>query len=198
MTIGGALRDWRFWLLAYAFIPVSFAVGGPIPNLESLLGSKGFERGDAVVLASLIGYAVIVGRLLGGWAIDKFWAPAVAAVSLSLPAIACVVLQQPEPAFVTAALCIAMLGLAAGVEYDLMAFLVSRYFGMAHYATIYGSLYGFFAVGAGLGPLYFGRVFGRTGSYDAALALSALLFLAGALPLLLLGRYRTFTSPDRV
>jgi MFS family permease len=197
MTIWMALRDWRFWLLAYAFVPVSFAVGGPIPNLENLLGSKGFERGDAVVLASLIGYAVIVGRLLGGWAIDKFWAPAVAAVCLSLPAIACLVLRQPEPAFVTAALCIALLGLAAGVEYDLMAFLVSRYFGMAHYATIYGSLYGFFALGAGLGPLYFGRVFGQTGSYDSPLALSAVLFLAGALPLLLLGRYRTFVSPDR-
>ena len=33
-----ALRDWRFWLLAYSFIPISFAVGGPIPNMETLLG----------------------------------------------------------------------------------------------------------------------------------------------------------------
>lgn len=197
MSIGQALRDWRFWLLAYAFVPVSFAVGGPIPNLENLLGSKGFERGDTVVLASLIGYSVIVGRLLGGWAIDRLWAPAVAAVCLSVPAIACVLLQQPDLTFTVAALCVVMLGFAAGVEYDLMAFLVSRYFGMAHYAAIYGALYGFFALGAGLGPFYFGKVFASTGSYGPALGQAALLFLAGALPLLLLGRYRAFPPADR-
>ena len=42
MTIGAALRDWRFWLLAYAFVPVSFAVGGPIPNLEASPAPRAF------------------------------------------------------------------------------------------------------------------------------------------------------------
>lgn len=192
MTLGKAVRDWRFWLLAYSFVPVSFAVGGPIPNLESIAGAKGFARGDAVVLASLVGYSVIFGRLLGGWLIDKFWAPGVAAVMLSLPALACFVLQQPELTYPVMAGAIVLLGFAAGVEYDLMAFLVSRYFGMANYAAIYGSLYGFFALGAGLGPAWFGREFSRTHSYAHAFGVAAMLFLAGALPLLLLGRYRTF------
>lgn len=195
MTIGAALRDWRFWLLAYAFVPVSFAVGGPIPNLESIATAKGFLRGDAVVLASLVGYSVIFGRLLGGWLIDRFWAPGVAAVMLSLPAIACVVLQQPDLTYPVMAAAIVLLGFAAGVEYDLMAFLVSRYFGMANYAAIYGSLYGFFALGAGLGPAWFGKQFSATGSYDHAFGVAAVLFLAGALPLLLLGGYRNFTPP---
>ncbi len=196
MTIGAALRDWRFWLLAYAFVPISFAVGGPIPNLESIAGAKGFSSGDAVVLASLIGYSVIFGRLMGGWLIDRWWAPGVAAVMLSLPAIACVVLQQPNLTYPVMAAAIVLLGFAAGVEYDLMAYLVSRYFGMANYAAIYGSLYGFFALGAGLGPAWFGKQFSATGSYDYAFGVAAVLFLAGALPLLLLGAYRTFTPPS--
>jgi predicted MFS family arabinose efflux permease len=196
MTLGKAVRDWRFWLLAYSFVPVSFAVGGPIPNLESIAGAKNFVREDAVVLASLVGYSVIFGRLLGGWLIDRFWAPGVAAVMLSLPAAACVVLQQPELPYAVMAGAIVLLGFAAGVEYDLMAFLVSRYFGMANYAAIYGSLYGFFALGAGLGPAWFGREFTRTGSYEHAFGVAAVLFLAGALPLLLLGRYRTFASTE--
>ena len=196
MTIGAALRDWRFWLLAYAFVPISFAVGGPIPNLESIAGAKGFSSGDAVVLASLIGYSVIFGRLLGGWLIDRWWAPGVAAVMLSLPAIACVVLQQPNLTYPVMAAAIVLLGFAAGVEYDLMAYLVSRYFGMANYAAIYGSLYGFFALGAGLGPAWFGKQFSATGSYDYAFGVAAVLFLAGALPLLLLGAYRTFAPPS--
>ena len=196
MTIGAALRDWRFWLLAYAFVPISFAVGGPIPNLESIAGAKGFSSGDAVVLASLIGYSVIFGRLLGGWLIDRWWAPGVAAVMLSLPAIACVVLQQPNLTYPVMAAAIVLLGFAAGVEYDLMAYLVSRYFGMANYAAIYCSLYGFFALGAGLGPAWFGKQFSATGSYDYAFGVAAVLFLAGALPLLLLGAYRTFAPPS--
>ena len=193
-TLRAALGDWRFWLLAYAFIPISFAVGGPIPNLEKMMDAKGFGTGEAVFLASLIGYAVLVGRVLGGFLLDHFWAPAVAAVLLSLPALAALMLARPELSFVAAALSIFLLGLAAGVEYDLMAYLVSRYFGLSHYAAIYGALYGFFALGAGFGPWLFGRSFQATGSYDSMLIISAFAFLAGALPLLLLGRYRDFSE----
>ena len=78
-----AAKDWRFWLLAYAFVPISFAVGGPIPNMETIMGSKGFSDADAVNLASVIGFAVVFGRVLGGFLLDHFWAPAVAAIILS-------------------------------------------------------------------------------------------------------------------
>jgi predicted MFS family arabinose efflux permease len=194
-TLRNALKDWRFWLLAYSFIPISFAVGGPIPNLPVMMESKGFSSADAVLLASLIGPAVIVGRLAGGFLLDHLWAPAVAAVILSLPAIAAFSLAQPDLDFVMAGSMVFVLGMAAGVEYDLMAYLVSRYFGLLHYAVIYGALYGFFAVGAGFGPYFFGKSFGETGSYDSILKISAILFLAGALPLLLLGKYRDYETP---
>ena len=198
MRLGEAVRDWRFWLLAYSFVPISFAVGGPIPNLETMMGQKGFDTGDAVVLASLIGDSVVVGRLVGGYLLDHFWAPGVAAIILSLPSIAVFVLAQADITFIVAASAICLLGLAAGVEYDLMAYIVSRYFGMAHYASIYGALYGFFALGAGLAPPIFGWAFDTTGNYDVILKVAAVLFLAGALPLLLLGKYRSFDHEEAV
>ncbi len=190
-----ACKDWRFWLLAYAFVPISFAVGGPIPNLETIMGSKGFSPEEAVMLAGIIGYAVVFGRVAGGYIIDHFWAPAVAATILSLPAIATFMLAQAEYSFLFAAAAIFILGMAAGVEYDLMAYLVSRYFGLLHYAAIYGALYGFFALGAGIGPAVFGWSFDETGSYDTILKISSLLFLVGALPLVMLGKYRDYTQP---
>ncbi len=194
-SITEALKDWRFWLLAYAFIPISFAVGGPIPNLPVMMESKGFSADEAVFLASLIGPAVIVGRVAGGFLLDHLWAPAVAATILSLPALAVFMLAQPDQSLVMASTMVFILGMAAGVEYDLMAYLVSRYFGMLHYAVIYGALYGFFAVGAGFGPYFFGKSFEATGSYDSILRFSAILFVAGAVPLLLLGKYRDYTTP---
>ena len=195
LTLGKAVKDWRFWLLAYAFVPISFAVGGPIPNMETIMGNKGFSPAEAVDLASLIGFAVIVGRVAGGYIIDHFWAPAVAAIILSLPAVATFMLAQPEYGFWFAAIAIFILGMAAGVEYDLMAYLTSRYFGILHYAAIYGALYGFFALGAGLGPFVFGWSFDVTGSYDKILLISSALFVAGSLPLLLLGKYRDYEEP---
>ena len=72
-----------------------------------------------------------------------------------------------------------------------MAFLVARYFGMKSYGAVYGTLYGFFALGAGIGPVVFGRAFDATGSYDGPLIVSAFMLVAGAALLLTLGRYRT-------
>ena len=198
IPLRAAIRDWRFWLLAYAFVPISFAVGGPIPNLENMMEAKGFTAGQAVTLASVIGYFVVVGRLLGGYLLDRFWAPAVAAIILSIPAGASLLLAQPELSFTMAAIAIGIMGLSAGVEYDLMAYLVSRYFGMASYASIYGFLYAFFAMGAGIGPIVFGRAYDMTGSYASILQIGAVLFIAGALPLLLLGKYRDFADGESV
>jgi len=190
-----AIKDWRFWLLAYSFIPISFAVGGPIPNMETMLGDKGFTADDAVTLASLVGIAVIFGRVVGGFLLDHLWAPAVAATILTLPAVATYMLAQPDISFLFAATAIMILGAAAGVEYDLMAYLVSRYFGLLHYAAIYGALYGFFALGAGIGPAVYGAFFESDGNYDTILKISSILFVVGALPLLLLGKYRDYQEP---
>jgi len=194
LTVKEALRDWRFWLLSFCFVLISFAIGGPIPNLEKLLGAKGFETVDAVVLASALGYAVIIGRLIGGYLIDRFWAPAVAFVLLSIPAISCLLLQSAELNYSTALIAVMILGFGAGVEYDLLAYFVSRYFGMKNYAAIYGFLYGFFALGAGFGPVIFGKFFTATGSYDSILGYAFVAFLVGSIPLLFLGKYRDFSD----
>ena len=190
MSLAQAFRDWRFWLMAITFVPLSFAIGGPIPNLETLLQSKGFDVSDAIFLASLIGYSVLVGRLVGGFLLDHFWAPAVACVLLMLPAISMHLLQSGDLSYQTTALSIILLGFSAGIEYDLLAYLVSRYFGIRYYAVIYGTLYAFFAAGAGFGPAVYGRVFQATGSYDTILNWSMWAFIFCSLALLLLGKYR--------
>ena len=196
MNLPQALRDWRFWVLALAFLFISFAVGGPIPNMENILKTNGFAKEQVVGLVALIGLSVILGRILGGWLIDRYWAPGVAFVMLSLPAIASWQLASGGSDATSTGFSIFLIGFAAGVEYDLMAFLTARYFGMKSYSTIYGALYAFFALGAGMGPVMFGKFFDKAGSYSAILQISAVMFIVGAAMLLLLGRYRIFTQPD--
>jgi predicted MFS family arabinose efflux permease len=135
---------------------------------------------------------VIFGRIAGGLLIDRFWAPAVAAVLLGAPAAACLMLAGAHLDHRSAVLSICLIGLAAGAEYDLLAFMVARYFGMKSYGSIYGALYACFALGAGLGPVFFGADFDRSHGYSLSLHLACGLFIAPAVLLLLMGRYRTF------
>ena len=190
LTLSQAIADWRFWLMAAIFVPLSFAIGGPIPNLETLLGAKGFDASQAVVLASFIGYSVFFGRLLGGYLLDHIWAPLLACVMLMMPAASMYLLQYSEPSFTQTTIAIVLLGVAAGVEYDLIAYLVSRYFGIRSYGAIYGVLYAFFALGAGFGPAVYGWFYTHRGSYDVILEYSMYTFILCSLAILLLGRYR--------
>lgn len=195
LTFGQAMRDWRFWLLAIAVLPISIVLGGPVPNMENMLDIAGIDAAVAVTLTPLIGLSALIGRIAGGWLIDRIWAPLVGFVILSIPAISCLIFAWGTLTPFSAGIGIFLIGFALGIEYDLIAYLVSRYFGMKAYGSIYAMLYVFFAVGAGTGPLIMGADFDRHGDYSWSLQTGAVLLVAAAGALLLLGRYRQF-APD--
>lgn len=204
MDLAAAIKDWRFWLLGICFMPISYAVGAVIPNIERILVHQSFGIDEAVGLATLTGLAVLLGRAVGGYLIDRFWAPAVAFAFLASPAIALWLLGQPGLTPAMATIAILMIGFGAGVEYDFMAYIVSKYFGMKSYTAIYGTLYAFFAVGAGLGPSimtdiadgrgihFLGMNTGILPGHDWqwTLTSAAILLFLSTLPILLLGKYR--------
>ena len=61
------------------------------------------------------------------------------------------------------------MGLAQGAEFDLMAYTVSRYFGLRAFGEIYSYTYAAFTLGGVLGPLLMGIGFDATGSYTLVL-----------------------------
>jgi len=194
LTLTESFKEWRLWLLCLCIVPISYALGSVIPNLEQILGASDFSVSDSVALAGLTGLAVLGGRLIGGIMIDKFWAPGVAFIFLASPAIALYMLASPTLSPDTARIAILMIGFGAGVEYDFLAYLVSKYFGMRSYSAIYGFLYAFFALGAGFGPKIMADVATNGGGWDAALMVAAVLLVIGSVPLLVLGKYRQFTG----
>jgi MFS family permease len=192
LSRGEALRSWRFWLIAVAMVIIPFCLGGSVPNLEGILRDRNFDSATILSLTPLIGLSAIAGRLIGGWLLDRFWAPGVAFAMLGLPAIACLILAGGAFTPVTAAIAIGMIGFALGIEYDVVAYLTSRYFGMKAYAGLYAILYVCFAVGSGIAPLIFGLLRDANHSYAQPLTLAAIaLPLASAL-FLFLGRYPKF------
>ncbi len=184
-----ALKQWRFWLIALILLPISFGLAGAVPNLEPILLDKGLDQATILTLTPLVGFASICGRLVGGWLLDRFWAPGVAFVLLGLPAVSCVILagSDVDPGMIR--LAILLLGFALGIEYDVVAYLTSRYFGMRAYSGLYAIFYVCFSTGAGFAPLIFGIIRDATGGFAAALNISAVLLPLCAAGFLLLGRY---------
>lgn len=193
LTLMESLKEWRLWLLCICIVPISYSLGAIIPHLEQVLVSKGFGISDAVALAGLTGLAVLGGRVIGGILIDKFWAPGVAFIFLASPAIAFYLLASPELSTDYARIAILMIGIGAGVEYDFLAYLVSKYFGMRSYSAVYGFLYAFFALGAGFGPKIMADLATSSVGWDTTLTSAGIILVVGSIPLLLLGRYRKFS-----
>jgi len=192
VTVREALRDYRFWVIAASILCVAIGVGGSITNFQPLLMDRGFQPQEAAKIAGAIGISVIVGRLVAGYLIDRFWAPLVTLPMLALPAVACFLLAQSEVPAAAALLSAMLIGLAAGAETDLVAYLTARYFGLANYGRLYGLQYSVFGFASGISPFLFGKVFDVTGSYQPILYVAAVLFVVGAVALLTLGRYPKF------
>jgi MFS transporter, OFA family, oxalate/formate antiporter len=192
VSVGQALRDYRFYVIAGSILCVAIGVGGSVTNFQPLLMDRGFTPQHAARIAGVIGISVIAGRLLAGLLIDRYWAPLVTLPMLALPALSCFLLAQAEVPAQAAIISAMLIGLAAGAETDLVAFLTARYFGLANYGRLYGLQYSVFGFASGISPFMFGKVFDVTGSYQPILYVAAGLFVLGAAALLTLGRYPKF------
>ena len=189
VTLGTALRDYRFWLiwLSIAFIAISF--GGAFINMPNILADRGIPAESAASVMGVLGIGIFAGRIITGALLDRFWQGFVAFPLLCLPAISMVLLLQGDIALAAAMVAGFLLGFAAGAESDLIAYLTGRYFGMAHYGKTYGMLYMPFGLASAVSPLIYGAIRDSTDSYDLALTMAIFGFVIGGALLLFLGRY---------
>ncbi len=173
-----AFKTWRFWSFTLAFFLAIVAINGTLTQVVALLTDRGISVAVAVSALSASGIALILGRIFSGWCLDRFWGPYVAVAFFLVPMAGIAVLASGVGGMgplVGAALC----GLGVGADVDLMAFFVSRYFGMKEYAKIYGLMLALFALANGAGPALSGISFDRYHSYTQIfIVYEALLVLA--------------------
>jgi len=192
LSLKDALKSRSFWILVAAFVPISFANGAPIPNMENILRTLQVDSQAIVRMTSLIGISIIAGRLIGGWLIDRFRAPLIGTAMLIGAASGCWMLSGESATYYEASAAVALVALAAGVEYDLLAFLIAKYIGVRNYGLVYSILFGVFAIGIGAGTALLGHSFDTAGSYSPGLIACAVALLFAALILPMLGRYPDF------
>lgn len=180
-TLAEALTTWRFWQMSLAFLLAAGAISAVLVHSMPLLTDRGIDRGTAAAMTGLLGLAVTAGRLASGYFLDVCGAPKVAFVLFATPALACMLLTLAGDSLFLCGLCIFIVGLAGGAEYDIAAYLTADYFGQRHYGAIYGLVYTMYGLSSGFSPLIAGAVFDATGSYTGALYAGSAVFLAAAI-----------------
>jgi MFS family permease len=189
-----AWRSGTFWLMACGFFLVSASAQGCVVHLAAMLGDHGMTAQTAALGSSVIGAAVLIGRVGSGYLLDRIFGPRVAAVFFvgAVLGIALLLSGTARLAFAGAFL----VGLGLGAEVDVIAYLAGRYFGLRAFGKIYSSLFALFALGAALGPLVMGVGFDKTGSYTPPLIGFLVATLLATVLMTRLGAYR-FRPPER-
>lgn len=189
MNLREALRTPQFWIIAFSFLFFSTSISGFIASYIPMLTDSGLTREAAASMAGVIGVSVLIGRIVTGFLLDHVRAAVLSTVIMSLPALGCLSwglgVAGPSGALIAAI----FVGLAGGAEFDIVAYMTSRYFGLRHYGKLYGTLFSSVIAGAAVGPLMFGFGFDFLGSYAPVLLIAAALFVVGGLSQLFLGEY---------
>ena len=196
VSLAEALRDRRFWTIWLSIALVALAYCGAHIHMPEIIKQHGMGVTEGASIMGMIGFALMAGRVITGWLLDRIWAPFVCLPILLIPALACYWLMGTSSDTQTIYIAAFMLGFAAGAESDLIAYLASRYFGMANYGKIYGMLYMPFGFASAVSPVLYGRVRDVSGSYDQMLFAAMFLFAAGAVLLITLGRYPVFGGKE--
>ena len=167
-----------YWTIMAAIFCLSLGLGGLMIHFVPILLDLGLPTSAAVKIAGVIGIAVVLGRLLVGFAVDRIFAPWVA-IAILFTCI-CGVLALALLGSTVAVPAAFVIGFSVGAEVDLIGYLVARYFGIHAYGQIYGRQYSAFLIATGLSPVLLGAVRDATGTYTASLFIAAAFMIVSA------------------
>jgi MFS family permease len=188
-----AIRMPTFYVLNVAFFLLGLTATSLVTQQAPLLVESGRTAVQAGVIVSLFGFALLVARIFVGFIIDHIFAPRVMTLVSIGGALSCVLYAAaPQAAIVSAIL----LGLLLGAEFDVLAFMIKRYFGNVAYGRLYGVIFGVFYLGSGLGIAGLSASRQNFGNYDTGLYIAAGILVAASLIAFLLPRYRYAPGDD--
>ena len=192
-SVAQAIRSRAFWILIVVLFLFSIGQNGALAHLSALLTDRGVSPPDAAIAVSLMGAASLLGRLVTGWLLDRFFAPRVAFGILVLAALGIFILSSAH-SMVMGSLAAVLVGAGMGGEADMTPYLLSRYFGLRSFSVLYGFTWTGYAIAGAIGPVLMGRAFDTTASYQAlAVKLSVLTLFAAGL-MLLMPAYRAYAE----
>ncbi len=178
-----------FWIMICIFSPRRRERARSLLHLSAILTDRGVTPERAAIATSLVGAAVIVGRLGSGYLLDHFFAPRVAILFYGATALGMAILCAGNAGNI-ALVASFLIGLGIGAEIETMGYMISRYFGLASFGTAYGHAFGAYMLSGSVGVLLMGAGYDRFHSYTVPLAVFCGAILVTLILLTRLGPYR--------
>ena len=178
-----------FWLLIGSFFLAGASVHACALHMPALLTDRGVSAQGAAAASSIVGFALLIGRVGTGYLLDRFFAPRLAAFFFFGASIGMAVLMFGAAGKIALGAAF-LIGMGFGAEGDIIAYSLSRYFGLKAFGTAYGYAFGAFVLAGALGTFLMGVGFDYTRSYTAPLVGFFVAMLLAAGLMLRLGPYR--------
>jgi MFS family permease len=171
-----ALKGFRFWALCVGFFCAQTAINGTMIHAVPMLTDRGIKIGVAVAAMSAGGLALIVGRIIAGYLLDRLYAAYIVIFFLLCPMVGIAILGLrvggSGPLWG-----VMLLGMGVGAEIDLVAYILSRYFGVKAFGALHGTAFCFVLVANAAGGNIMGWSFQLQHSYNTGLIIMEVLLV---------------------
>jgi MFS family permease len=189
LTFRQATREPTFWILNLGFFLLGVTATSLVTQQAPLLRDAGWTPAETTQLQTVFGFGLLFARVAVGFVIDHIFAPRVLTTVSIGGAAACILYAlYPDFGYVSAIL----IGFLLGAEFDVLAFLIKRYYGNAAYGRVYGVIFGVFYLGSAVGIWGLPKLREASAdlSYDNGLYAAAVILLASAVLMAFMPKYR--------
>lgn len=189
MTFREAMRTARFWWI-FSIVPLGAGcMTAMFTTIVPILTDRGMPVGSATMVTVAFALTTLFVEPGVGWLTDRTSSPKIVGPLYLTTVVGLYLLlhAHSEPVLLVAGM---LIGVGAGVEYTVLPYLLSRYFGLKEYGAISGIAYaGTLAFGA-LAPLSLNLVYDLTGRYNLAVYAICGILLYSAAAILTFGPYK--------
>jgi MFS family permease len=175
-----AARDPRFLAFATIYAAQGLVMVGNNAHLQAHITDLGFTTGDAARTVGVLAAAGVAGSFALGVAADRFgaWAAFTGGSAVMLAGMAGLIFAA---GLLPLAVVAVILGLATYGTLTAVPALAADLFGLGGLGAVLGRLELWWAVGAWLGPVYYGLTFDSSGHYTVAYATATAITAAALL-----------------
>ena len=191
VTVGAALRQPTFWLIFTAIMFGSMTLLGSLQHGVPLITEHGFDVNVATEALSFAFGGVVTGQLTSGLIVNQVNTPKVIVPFFTAALVGLMMVHSVHVESGTGVLFAgaALMGLGLGGEVAQNAYLISRYFGLRSFGTLYGLTFGASNVGIAIGIFALGKVHDAAHSYDPMRPVFGICMAISVLCIFCLGPY---------
>jgi len=187
LTLGEAAHTLPFWLVLLAIGLGAGCMTAVFAHVVPMLTDRGLAAGKATTVLATFSLVTAAWQVGVGYTLDRVPRPWIAA-PFFLTAVLGLLMMESTTSYPLLLLAGALMGLGLGTEFGILPYFVSRYFGVAHYGAISGTIYAVVLLLQGIAPFLMDLVYDARGSYDlAVMVIAGGLVLGAALILRLPG-----------